>query len=105
MDVRLVDRWRNVTKVPTKTPGDDKFAALRDLAKGYVGNVHAEFEMDQAFFRALEALAKAEADAGKTENVLIEMQDGRNLPSFLDIPIVVEGGHAAEMSPAAFKGE
>jgi hypothetical protein len=109
MDVRIVDRWRNVTIVPTKPPGDDKFAALRDLmasCKATAANPHLEFEMDREFFDALvaQALKDPEAKVGESPNVVIEMQDGRNLPSFENIPIVVEGGHAPEVSPAEFKG-
>lgn len=101
MEVRLIDRWRNVTMVPTKALGDDKFAALRDLMASNMAssaNPHLEFEMDREFFLALVS------DDAAPKNVLIEMQDGRNLPSFEGIPIVVEGGHAPETSLAAFRG-
>lgn len=106
MLAKLVDRWRGVIVTAAVGNPDDEnqFAVLRDLAKGYIGNVHAEFEVDREFFAALEAQAKAEAEQGQTENVLIEMQDGRNLPSFLNIPILVEGGAPKrELSPAEFR--
>lgn len=107
MLVRLVDRNRNVIFDGKNTEAEDKFGAIRTLmasCKASSANPHLEFEMDREFFDALNLQSVKEQNDGKTENVLIEMQDGRNLPSFEGIPIVVEGRHAPEMSLAAFKG-
>lgn len=60
MDVRLVDRSRNVTHVPTKTPtAKTVVATLDQLSRGYgPESGQIEFECDKAFWEALTARGK-----------------------------------------------
>lgn len=86
MDVFLYDRDRNVRTVPTKMR-DRKFRVLRELAEG--ASLHTgqlEFHCDGEFFEALKA------QKGREEgDDLAEMRDHLKRPSYLGIPIVVDG--------------
>lgn len=52
MDIRLLDKWRNVTTVPTKTAGP--IETLDGLLEGQnASGGQLEFECDRAFLDAL----------------------------------------------------
>lgn len=62
MDVRIVDRHRNVTQVPTKgfRPDTDLFSTLDSLLRGQelaLENAQLEFLCDREFAEALNAYA------------------------------------------------
>lgn len=95
MDIRIVDRARNVTIVPTKAHASP-FAALFELypfgaASAHTGQV--EYECDQAFADALKTEA-ADGAHGHLDLVLTppdEIEAVRHaLGAFRDIRIVVE---------------
>ena len=96
MRLELVDRNRNVVFPGRGLDATDKFGALRALmasCKASSENKALEFVMDREFHDAVVAQAVKYPDAkiGESQNALIEMQDGRNAPSFMGSPIVVLG--------------
>ena len=97
MDVRLIDRSRNVTLVPTKAVrrvDDDLYSVMGALAKNADPN-QAEFRCDREF---IEALERQLVDR-RTHSRMLTAAEGaehvRNLPDdamgrFDGIPVIVE---------------
>lgn len=88
MDVRLINRSRNLTLVPTKAisaPDQDLFEVMRGLVGGSDPD-QCEFRCDREFRSALDVQAMKEQ--GVTFRPL---EDGELLVDSLDgIPIIVE---------------
>ena len=91
MDVRLIDRARNFTRVPTKGPPFKP--PLADVLDALLAG-QLEFECDDEFAEALDAEKKAaKPDAPIVGDLAdepeIETIHGRRSRSFRNVPIVV----------------
>jgi hypothetical protein len=87
MEIRVVDRARNVTVVPTKDPDKNNLAATLDtLMQGQ--NLHGgqiEFECDAAFLAALEA----QKPSGLDDEDEIDTLHGKRRYIYKGVPIVL----------------
>lgn len=99
MDIRLIDRARTVTVVPTKDPRDDPWGAMAQLAAQAdftsVKNHQVEFVMDKEFMTALEQQTMNNPDIKTKFYGAPQVSDPSSLalqtPTFNGIPIVVTG--------------
>lgn len=97
MDIRLIDRARTVTVIPTKDPKNDPFAALAALAAQVdftsVKNHQVELVVDKEFMDALQAQAATDPKAKFDDAPQISDPSSLALqtPTFEGIPIVVMG--------------
>jgi len=99
MEIRLIDRHRNVTmlplpqNVPTRDPRYDPFTALDDLLSRTSGieNGQHEFECDGEFKDALEAalLAKPDVLYGAADKPWKEGHYG----NYKGVPLIVPEAH------------
>lgn len=89
MDIRIHDRWRNVTIVPTKVLADpeDTMIVLMNSVHTAVKDGQAQLECDQEWMDALNAKAAREAIADPS--LASVSDDGIDRPSFRGVPIKV----------------
>jgi len=93
MDIRLIDRHRNVTMLP-KPPGvdaNDPFAALDDLLfrAGNVSEGQHEFECDQPYWDAIQNAVTEDPEAQATTDEFKPWRAGHE-GTYHGVPIIVE---------------
>lgn len=87
MDLRIIDRWRGATVVPTKalTADSDFGAEMRHLAAGqHVHTGQVEFEVDQECLDAVKAL-----DGWTDEPPVKVPGGGERVGTFDGVPVVL----------------